>query len=43
MKTGSEVPIAEVIARLQQVLRGTPPPWLRKAMSSGAHPAAADE
>ena len=32
MKTGGIVPIAEVAARLQTVLRGTPPPWLRKAM-----------
>ena len=36
MKTGAEVPIAEVVARLQEVLRGNPPPWLRKAM--GAQP-----
>jgi len=35
MKTGTEVPIAEAIAKLQQVLRGTPPPWLRKAMNGG--------
>jgi nitrogen fixation protein NifX len=41
MKTGAEVPIAEVIAKLQEVLRGTPPPWLRKAMNGG--PAPADE
>ena len=40
MKTGTEVPIAEVIAKLQEVLRGTPPPWLRKAMNAGAAPAA---
>lgn len=41
LKTGTEVPIAEVIARLQAVLRGTPPPWLRKAMSGspGGEPA----
>ena len=32
MKTGAEVPIAEIVARLQEVLRGNPPPWLRKAM-----------
>jgi nitrogen fixation protein NifX len=32
MKTGAEVPIAEVVSRLQEVLRGNPPPWLRKAM-----------
>jgi nitrogen fixation protein NifX len=33
MKTATEVPIAEVVAKLQEVLRGTPPPWLRKAMN----------
>ena len=32
MKTATLVPIAEVVAKLQGVLRGTPPPWLRKAM-----------
>ncbi len=36
MKTGTEVPIADAIARLQEVLRGTPPPWLRKAMGAAA-------
>lgn len=36
MKTGAEVPIAEVVAKLQAVLRGNPPPWLRKAMGGGA-------
>ncbi len=43
MKTGGEVPVAEAIAKLQQVLRGNPPPWLRKAMTAGGAPAAADE
>jgi nitrogen fixation protein NifX len=38
MKTNAEVPIAEVIAKLQQVLKGNPPPWLRKAMSGGSAP-----
>jgi nitrogen fixation protein NifX len=38
MKTGAEVPIAEAIGKLQQVLRGTPPPWLRKAMGGGGGP-----
>ncbi|HEY6009201.1 MAG TPA: nitrogen fixation protein NifX [Geobacteraceae bacterium] len=33
MKTNSEVPVAEVVARLQEVLKGTPPPWLKKAMN----------
>jgi nitrogen fixation protein NifX len=43
LKTGAEVPIAEVIAKLQEVLRGTPPPWLRKALNGGASAPAADE
>lgn len=34
MKTATEVPIAEVVGRLQEVLRGNPPPWLRKAMNA---------
>lgn len=36
MKTATELPIAELVAKLQEVLRGTPPPWLRKAMGGGA-------
>ena len=32
MKTGTETPIEEVVGKLQEVLRGKPPPWLRKAM-----------
>lgn len=32
MKTGKEVPISEVVSKLQEVMRGSPPPWLRKAM-----------
>lgn len=35
MKTGSEVPVSEMVGRLQEVLKGNPPPWLRKAMSRG--------
>lgn len=34
MKTATEVAIAEVVGRLQEVLRGNPPPWLRKAMNA---------
>ena len=41
MKTGTEVPISELVSKLQEVLRGTPPPWLRKAMGGGVP--AADE
>lgn len=32
MKTNVETPIADVVVKLQEVLRGKPPPWLRKAM-----------
>ncbi len=35
MKTNTEVPIAEIVAKLQGVLQGNPPPWLRKAMHKG--------
>ena len=41
MKTGVEVPVCELVERLQEVLRGRPPPWLRKAMGK-AEPAASD-
>ena len=33
MKTEIEVPVVEVVKRLQQVLKGNPPPWLRKVMN----------
>ncbi|KAB0671804.1 nitrogen fixation protein NifX [Oryzomonas sagensis] len=33
MKTGSEVNLKETVERLQEVLRGNAPPWLRKAMN----------
>ncbi len=33
MKTNTEMPVADLVARLQEVLRGTPPPWLRKALN----------
>jgi nitrogen fixation protein NifX len=36
MKTGGDVPVAELVAKLQQVLKGNPPPWLRKALGKGA-------
>jgi nitrogen fixation protein NifX len=38
MKTNSEVSLKETVERLQEVLRGNPPPWLRKAMNKGATP-----
>jgi nitrogen fixation protein NifX len=31
MKTGSDLPVEEVIAKLQKVLQGNPPPWILKA------------
>lgn len=40
MKTGGEVPIAWAIEKLQEVLRGRPPPWLRKAMGLAPEAAA---
>ncbi|GAM10769.1 protein NifY [Geobacter sp. OR-1] len=33
MKTNTEVPVAEIVAKLQEVLRGNPPPWLKKALN----------
>ena len=36
MKTNCEVGLMETVKRLQEVLRGNPPPWLRKAMNKGA-------
>jgi len=38
MKTGTEVSVAETVGKLQEVLRGNPPPWLRKAMNRGTGP-----
>jgi nitrogen fixation protein NifX len=43
MKTGAEVPIAAAVAQLQQVLRGRPPPWLRKAMGLAPDPTPAPD
>lgn len=33
MKTNAVVSLPEIVAKLQEVLRGNPPPWLRKAMN----------
>lgn len=35
MKTNTAVGLPETVARLQEVLRNNPPPWLRKAMHKG--------
>jgi nitrogen fixation protein NifX len=36
MKTNTETPVAEIVGKLQEVLKGNPPPWLRKAMNKDA-------
>ena len=33
MKVNQPEEIADLLAKLEEVLRGTPPPWLRKALS----------
>jgi nitrogen fixation protein NifX len=38
MKTNTEVNLKETVERFQEVLRGNPPPWLRKAMNKGVSP-----
>lgn len=35
VKAPTPQPIADIITRLQEVLKGTPPPWLRKALLKG--------
>jgi nitrogen fixation protein NifX len=35
MKTQAEVAVAGLVEQLQAVMRGHPPPWLRKAMNGG--------
>lgn len=35
VKVPTPQPIAGIVERLQEVLRGTPPPWLRKALLKG--------
>lgn len=43
MKTNVEVGLKESIERMQEVLRGNPPPWLRKAMNKGQGSSFLDE
>jgi nitrogen fixation protein NifX len=43
MKTNVETPIAAVVEKLQEVLRGRPPPWLRKAMGIVVEPEPVEE
>ena len=42
LKTGGPVTVLEAVARLQEVMRGHPPPWLRKALGGPAPEAASD-
>lgn len=35
VKVANPQPIASIIERLQEVLKGTPPPWLRKVLLKG--------
>lgn len=43
MKTNTEVGLKETVERLQEVLRNSPPPWLRKAMNKGLTPSFLEE
>jgi len=38
IKSKEREPIATVVEKLQEVLRGSPPPWLRKAMLKNERP-----
>jgi nitrogen fixation protein NifX len=38
IKVSQPEPIAEILDKLQVVLQGTPPPWLRKALTKDATP-----
>jgi len=38
IKSKDAEPITEVVAKLQEVLKGNPPPWLRKAMLKNERP-----
>ena len=40
IKSREQEPISVVVKKLQEVLKGNPPPWLRKAMLKGERPAA---
>ena len=42
MKTGAETPVAEAVQKLQEVLRGNPPPWLRRLIAPAPAPAEAE-
>ena len=38
IKSKEREPITVVVGKLQEVLKGNPPPWLRKAMMKGERP-----
>jgi len=38
IKSKEQEPITVVVGKLQDVLKGNPPPWLRKAMLKGERP-----
>ncbi len=42
IKSKEQEPITAVVAKLQDVLKGSPPPWLRKAMLKGERPGFAE-
>ncbi|UFS70287.1 nitrogen fixation protein NifX [Geomonas sp. RF6] len=43
LKTNEPVPVKEAVEKLQQVLQGNPPPWLRKALNKGTAGSFLDE
>ena len=43
LKTNEPVPVKEAVERLQEVLKGNPPPWLRKALNKDAVASFLDE
>lgn len=43
MKTNAVVSLPETVERIQEVLRGNPPPWLRKAMNKDQQTSFLDE
>ncbi|PLX93322.1 MAG: nitrogen fixation protein NifX [Desulfuromonas sp.] len=42
IKSKEQEPITDVVAKLQEVLRDSPPPWLRKAMLKNERPGFGD-
>ena len=36
IKVAAPEPILDILDKLQEVVRGTPPPWLRKALAKGS-------